>query len=53
MAVEVPSGVGLTAIYGFGVISRPMHCRFRLGPDSLLALGLFALGIAGLFFVPP
>jgi hypothetical protein len=32
-----------------------MHCRFRLGPDSLLALGLFALGIAGLFFVrvPP
>jgi cation:H+ antiporter len=45
-------GVALTAIYGFGVISRPMHCRFRLGPDSLLALGLFALGIAGLFFVP-
>jgi len=46
-------GVALTAIYGFGVISRPMHCRFRLGPDSLLALVLFSLGIAGLFFVPP
>jgi cation:H+ antiporter len=46
-------GVALTAIYGFGVISRPMHCRFRLGPDSLLALALFGLGIAGLFFVPP
>jgi cation:H+ antiporter len=46
-------GVALTAIYGFGVISRPMHCRFRLGPDSLVALGLFGLGIAGLFFVPP
>jgi len=45
-------GVALTAIYGFGVISRPEHCRFRLGPDSLLALTLFGLGIAGLFFVP-
>jgi cation:H+ antiporter len=44
-------GVGLTAIYGFGVIIRPMRCRFRLGPDSLLALALFAFGIAGLFFV--
>jgi cation:H+ antiporter len=46
-------GVALTAIYGFGVIIRPMHTRFRLGPDSLLALALFGLGIAGLFFVPP
>jgi cation:H+ antiporter len=46
-------GVALTAIYGFGVISRPMHTHLRLGPDSLLALALFGLGIAGLFFVPP
>jgi cation:H+ antiporter len=45
-------GVALTAIYGFGVISRPMHCRARLGPDSLLALAVFGVGIAGLFFVP-
>jgi cation:H+ antiporter len=45
-------GVALTAIYGFGVISRPMHTRFRVGPDSLLALGFFGLGVAGLFFVP-
>ena len=30
-----------------------MHCRARLGPDSILALVLFGLGIAGLFFVPP
>jgi cation:H+ antiporter len=45
-------GVALTAIYGFGVISRPMRCRARLGPDSLLALAFFGLGIAGLFFVP-
>ena len=46
-------GVSLTAIYGFGVICRPMHCHFRLGPDSILALVVFGLGIAGLFFVPP
>jgi cation:H+ antiporter len=46
-------GIALTAVYGFGVISRPMHTRFRLGPDSLLALGLFSLGIAGLFYVRP
>ena len=46
-------GVALTAIYGFGVISRPQHTHARLGPDSLLALALFGLGIAGLFFVPP
>ena len=46
-------GVALTAIYGFGVISRPEHCRWRLGPDSILALALFGLGIAGLFFVRP
>jgi cation:H+ antiporter len=45
-------GVALTAIYGFGVISRPMHCRFRLGPDSVLALVVFGLGIAGLFVIP-
>jgi cation:H+ antiporter len=46
-------GVALTAIYGFGVITRPDRCRARLGPDSLLALGVFAVGIAGLFFVRP
>jgi cation:H+ antiporter len=46
-------GVALTAVYGFGVISRPMHTRFRLGPDSLLALALFGLGIGGLFYVRP
>jgi cation:H+ antiporter len=45
-------GVALTAVYGFGVISRPMHTHARLGPDSILALALFGLGITGLFFVP-
>lgn len=42
-------GLALTAIYGFGVIGRPAHCRARLGPDSILALVVFALGIGGLF----
>jgi cation:H+ antiporter len=46
-------GIALTAVYGFGVIGRPMHTRFRLGPDSILALLLFTLGIAGLFYVRP
>jgi cation:H+ antiporter len=42
-------GIALTAIYGFGVIVRPIRCRIRLGPDSWLALVVFGLGIAGLF----
>jgi cation:H+ antiporter len=46
-------GIGLTAVYGFGVISRPMRTRFRLGPDSIFALLLFSVGIAGLFYVRP
>jgi len=46
-------GIALTGIYGFGVIVRPDRCRARLGPDSILALVVFAIGIAGLFFVAP
>ena len=45
-------GIALTAIYAFGVIGRPQRCRLRLGPDSILALALFALGVAGLFVLP-
>ena len=44
-------GVALTAVYGFGVVGRPQRTHGRLGPDSLLALTVFSLGIAGLFFV--
>ena len=44
-------GIALTGIYGFGVIVRPDRCRARLGPDSILALAVFAIGIVGLFFV--
>jgi cation:H+ antiporter len=41
-------GVALTAIYAIGIVGRSKRCRARLGPDSLLALGVFALGIAGM-----
>jgi cation:H+ antiporter len=44
-------GVGLTAIYAIGVIARPTRCRFRLGPDSLLAIVVFGLGVTGLVVV--
>jgi cation:H+ antiporter len=46
-------GVALTAIYAIGVVARPSRARFRLGPDSLLAMLVFALGVAGMFAVPP
>lgn len=45
-------GVALTVVYAVGVVARPSRCRLRLGPDSIVALSLFALGIAGLFVLP-
>jgi cation:H+ antiporter len=45
-------GVALTAIYAVGVVARPGRCLGRLGPDSLLAIVVFGLGIAGLFALP-
>jgi cation:H+ antiporter len=45
-------GVGLTAVYSIGVVARPNRCHARLGPDSILALVVFALGVAGLFVLP-
>ena len=45
-------GVALTATYAIGVVGRPYRCILRLGPDSILATLIFALGIAGLFVVP-
>jgi cation:H+ antiporter len=44
-------GIALTAVYAVGVIARPPRCLARLGPDSILAVVLFALGVAGLFVV--
>ncbi len=45
-------GVALTAIYAFGVILRPERCFARLGPDSLVAVVVFGLGVAGLVTLP-
>jgi cation:H+ antiporter len=45
-------GIALTAIYAFGVILRREKCAARLGRDSMLAVAVFALGIAGLFVIP-
>jgi cation:H+ antiporter len=44
-------GIALTMVYAFGVVARPQRCRLRLGPDSLLAIVVFGLGIAGLVAV--
>ena len=40
-------GIGLTTIYAMGVIVRAERPT-RLGPDSILAIALYAIGIAGL-----
>jgi cation:H+ antiporter len=45
-------GIALTSIYAFGVIMRHEKCVLRLGRDSILALIVFGLGIAGLFVIP-
>jgi cation:H+ antiporter len=45
-------GVALTAIYTVGLAVRPERCWARLGPDSIIALAIFALGIAGLLTLP-
>jgi cation:H+ antiporter len=46
-------GVALTAIYAIGVVGRPFRCVARLGPDSMLAIAVFALGVVGLTVLPP
>ena len=45
-------GVALTAVYAMGIVARPQRCRARLGPDSMIAIAIFALGVAGLFVLP-
>jgi cation:H+ antiporter len=44
--------IALTAIYAIGVILRRETCYFRLGRDSIIALVVFGLGLAGLFAIP-
>lgn len=46
-------GIMLTAVYAMGVIGRPYRCIARLGPDSLFAVAIFAVGIVGLTVLPP
>ena len=45
-------GVALTAIYVMGIVGRPYRCVARLGPDSILAIVVFGLGVAGLVVLP-
>jgi cation:H+ antiporter len=45
-------GVALTAVYAMGIVVRPQSCRARLGPDSIIAIAIFALGVGGLFVLP-
>ena len=45
-------GIALTVIYAFGVVLRHERCVFRLGRDSILAVVVFGLGVAGLFVDP-
>jgi cation:H+ antiporter len=45
-------GVVLTGVYLVGLVLRPQRVRARLGPDSLLAVALYVLGIAGLLAIP-
>jgi cation:H+ antiporter len=45
-------GIALTVIYAYGVIMRHERCYLRLGRDSLIAIAVFGLGLAGLFTIP-
>ena len=45
-------GVAMTVVYAYGVIMRHENCLIRLGRDSLIALAVFGLGVAGLFVIP-
>ena len=41
-------GAALTVVYIAGLIFRPRRQYLRLGPDSIVVIGLYAAGIAGL-----
>ena len=44
-------GIVLTMVYLWGLIFRPQQQRFRLGPDSMVVLVLYAVGTVGLIAV--
>jgi cation:H+ antiporter len=46
-------GIALTSIYCIGIVARPDRTHGRVGIDSILAVVVFGLGIAGLFVLPP
>ncbi len=41
----------LTVVYMVGLIFRPQRQWLRMGPDSIVVLVLYILGITGLAFV--
>jgi cation:H+ antiporter len=45
-------GILLTLVYGAGLLLRPRRRIARMGIDSLVALILYVIGVAGLFFIP-
>jgi cation:H+ antiporter len=44
-------GILLTAVYLWGLIFRPKRRILRMGPDSLVVLMVYALGVVGLVAV--
>lgn len=44
-------GIVLTGVYMVGIIARPHRTRWRMGPDSIAAIVLYAIGIGGLLLV--
>jgi cation:H+ antiporter len=42
--------IGLTSVYAMGVIVRAERPT-RIGPDSILAIGLYAIGMVGLLYL--
>jgi cation:H+ antiporter len=44
-------GLVLTAVYAAGIIARPRRRLLRLGPDSILVVVLYAVGVVGLLLI--
>jgi len=44
-------GVALTVVYAVGLVFRPQRQFGVLGPDSIVALGVYGLGIVGLLVI--
>ena len=45
-------GIVLTAIYAVSVVLRPERRLARIGIDSVIAVGIFVIGLVGLFAIP-